>query len=392
MLSLKLLVAFMATSTSLVQAVTKEDPDCFTKCAIKITSIDGYKKDCANFAHMHGNTAVRYHGSVPEKYEDICEDLIDFANACYCLPSLEKKRPDKDDRYGWWMPKESKNNGKNKAEDYREKKPKLNKEDRAEAFKLKKPKFNGEDKTEDSKQKKPKFDDQGKAAYWEGRRPKIFPEDMVNKYKEYRAQYHNKKKPKCPKGKECDCDKGCLKENIPSDKKEEAWKDHSRSNQEVDQVAAADTPTPTPTIVTGEFKVVAQTVTEQQTETTTTTAFATITTTNSTTVTTTTTATPTGTASTLPFILGDPATCDAPGSCRLQSSPCGPSDSPCSCWATSEGDGLCMLETNCTGLQRCSSSSNCPAGQKCFTNTCCSRGGVCIAPATNEQCRITASP
>jgi hypothetical protein len=58
MVSLKLLVAFMATSTGAVQAVTKDDPDCFTKCAIKITSIDGYEKDCANFAHMHGNTQV----------------------------------------------------------------------------------------------------------------------------------------------------------------------------------------------------------------------------------------------------------------------------------------------------------------------------------------------
>ena len=341
--------------------------------------------------------AARYHGWVPEKYENICEDLIDFANACYCLPSLEKKRPDEDDRNVRWKPK---NDETNKAEDYKEKKPKLNNKDRAEAFKLKKPKFNDEDKSEDVKEEKPKFDDQGKAAYWEGRRPKkTFPDDRVEEYMEDRARYFNKKKPECPKGKGCDCDKDCTKDESAGDKKKETEEDNSRNIQELDQVAAADPPTPTPTIITGEFRVVAQTVTEQQTATTTTTAFATITTTNSTTVTTTdfatltttTTTTPSVTVATLPFILGDPATCNAPGSCRLPSSPCGPPDSPCSCWATSEGHSLCMLETNCTGLQQCSSTRNCPAGQMCFTNTCCSRGGVCIAPATNEQCGITAS-
>ncbi|KAI1071608.1 hypothetical protein LB507_005026 [Fusarium sp. FIESC RH6] len=344
MVSFKLLVAFMATSTSAVQAVAKEDPDCFTK-------------------------AARYHGSVPEKYENICENLIDFANACYCLPSLEKERPDEDGRNVRWKPEKSKkpkNDETNKAEDYKEKKPK----------------FNDENKSEDVKEEKPKFDDQGKAAYWEGRRPKkTFPDDRVDEYMEDRARYFNKKKPECPRGKGCDCDKDCPKDESAGDKKE-TEEDNSRNIQDLDQAAAADPPTPTPTIITGEFRVVAQTVTEQQTETTTTTAFATLTTT--------TTATPPGTASTLPFILSDPATCNAPGSCRLPSSPCGPPDSPCSCWATSEGHSLCMLETNCTGLQQCSSTRHCPAGQMCFTNTCCRRGGVCIAPATNEQCGITA--
>jgi len=69
--------------------------------------------------------------------------------------------------------------------------------------------------------------------------------------------------------------------------------------------------------------------------------------------------------------------CEA-GECGTYTFDCNPDNPSCLCVEIAEtGQGSCVQDAGCAGLETCKSSSECPAGFICAVNTCCGEG-ICV--------------